>query len=431
MTGMNRLVSIIIPCYNQGHFLGEAIESVLRQTYRHFEVIVVDDGSTDDTAEVAARYRQVRCIRQENEGVSAARNTGLGESRGRYVVFLDADDRLLPNALELGVDCLRACPDCAFVFGQRRYIETDGSPLPTSEQPCVDTEHYVALLRWCFMSVGAEIFRRSVLESVGGFNVALPASEDYELYLRIARTHPIRCHSNVVVECRKHGQNVSRDYGLMLSSGISVVRSQRPYVAGDKMRESAYEAGLQRLRRHYGEQLVVKVQQCLLRKHWREAFVGLQVLARCYLKGFVKALCPGGYLAAVKALERAQNTARHLRRRALGQSTGSITVCPDPLELPDSRAHGVVTLSWTAERAETVEVHVDAPDGPLLSRAGPSGSQETGAWVRDGMAFYLQDVSGGLPLALANTLAVIHAKAIVVPDTDDLRPRHARASTDQ
>src|SRR3712207_4601210 len=105
------LVSIVIPCYNQAHFLGEAIESVLAQTYPHFEVVVVDDGSTDNTEAVAARYPGVRCIRQENQGLAAARNTGIRRSNGSYLVFLDADDRLLPNALEVGLKHLKEHPE--------------------------------------------------------------------------------------------------------------------------------------------------------------------------------------------------------------------------------------------------------------------------------------------------------------------------------
>src|SRR5215212_9690625 len=96
--GSPPLVSVVIPCYNQAHFLSEAIESVLAQTHPNFEIIVVDDGSTDNTSEVAARYPGVRHIRQDNQGLAAARNTGLRESKGTCLVFLDADDRLLPNA---------------------------------------------------------------------------------------------------------------------------------------------------------------------------------------------------------------------------------------------------------------------------------------------------------------------------------------------
>src|SRR5215213_3125487 len=94
------LVSVVIPCYNQAHFLGEAIESVLAQSYPNFEIVVVDDGSTDDTSEVAGSYPKVRLVRQENQGLSGARNAGLARSEGEYVVFLDADDRLRPEALE-------------------------------------------------------------------------------------------------------------------------------------------------------------------------------------------------------------------------------------------------------------------------------------------------------------------------------------------
>src|SRR5215211_9350661 len=99
------LVSVVIPCYNQAHFLGEAIESVLSQSYRNFEILVVDDGSTDNTSEVASRYERVRIVRQENRGLSGARNRGLREAKGEYVVFLDADDRLLPGALEASLGC--------------------------------------------------------------------------------------------------------------------------------------------------------------------------------------------------------------------------------------------------------------------------------------------------------------------------------------
>src|SRR5918993_3738999 len=133
------LVTVVIPCYNQAHFLTEAIESVLSQSYPNFEVVVVDDGSTDDTSEVASRYPQkVRLIRQENRGLAGARNTGIGHARGEYLVFLDADDRLLPKALEVGIEQLEAHPECAFVSGHCRWISGDGSPLTGWQQHRVE-----------------------------------------------------------------------------------------------------------------------------------------------------------------------------------------------------------------------------------------------------------------------------------------------------
>src|SRR5438552_637083 len=121
------LVSVVIPCYNQAHFLGEAIESVASQTYPHFEVVVVDDGSTDNTAAVVTGYPGVRYFRQENQGLSAARNTGLRHSVGDRLVVLDADDRLMPCALEIGLTSLRDHPECAFVYGHSQFTTVDGS----------------------------------------------------------------------------------------------------------------------------------------------------------------------------------------------------------------------------------------------------------------------------------------------------------------
>ena len=130
-------VSVIIPCFNQGRFLPDAIKSVLAQTYRDLEVLVMDDGSTDDTGEVASTYPMVRLLQQRNQGVATARNAALRESTGGYLVFLDADDRLLPYALDVGIDALAARPSCAFAAGHCRFIGPDGTTLaqmPSSTQ---------------------------------------------------------------------------------------------------------------------------------------------------------------------------------------------------------------------------------------------------------------------------------------------------------
>ncbi|MCA1616983.1 MAG: glycosyltransferase family 2 protein [Acidobacteria bacterium] len=121
------LASVIIICYNQARFLGEAIESVLRQTYKHYEIVVMDDGSTDDPAAVAARYPGVRFFTQPNQGTAGAtRNSGFRKSRGEYLVFLDADDRLLPNALGVGVAGLTGHPECGFAVGRFLPMTVDG-----------------------------------------------------------------------------------------------------------------------------------------------------------------------------------------------------------------------------------------------------------------------------------------------------------------
>lgn len=169
LPGEPLLVSVVIPCYRQAHFLPEAIESVLRQSYPRREIIVVDDGSPDETAEVAARYPGVRCVRQPNRGLAAARNRGLAEARGEFVVFLDADDRLLPDALQVGVEAFAAHPECAFVYGRLQPIGPDGSPLPLRPQRTVERDHCAELLREDFIwSPGAVLYRRAVVEAAGG-----------------------------------------------------------------------------------------------------------------------------------------------------------------------------------------------------------------------------------------------------------------------
>ena len=240
------LVSIVIPCYNRAHFLHEAIESALAQTYSHREILVVDDGSPENIAEVVAAYPKVRYIRQENSGVSVARNTGLKQSRGEYLVFLDADDRLLPEALEIGVKYLLEYPDCAFAAGCCRLIVADGSLLDDEpNHPHVSSEHYVELLRgnyriWC---PGSVIYRRSAFDIVDGFDPSLGPGADYDLYLRITRDSPIFCHNRFVADYRLHRSSMSADHLSMLREVLKALDSQWEFVKGRDSHIDALETG--------------------------------------------------------------------------------------------------------------------------------------------------------------------------------------------
>jgi len=238
------LVSVIIPCYNQAHFLDEAIESVLAQTYSSREIIVVDDGSTDNTATVARCHSPVGYIYQENAGPSAARNTGVKESRGEYLVFLDADDRLLPEALEIGVGCLRQHPECAFASGFCRLIVADGSLLGKPEQPSIARDYYLEFLRrnyiWC---PGSVIYQRSIFEIVKGFDTSLGRCEDYDLFLRITKDHPIFCHNQFVADYRLHNSSRSADQASMLQDTLSALDAQWDFVKGNKRSAEAFKIG--------------------------------------------------------------------------------------------------------------------------------------------------------------------------------------------
>lgn len=229
------LVSVIIPCYRQAHYLDEAIRSVLAQTYRHFEIIVVDDGSPDSTSEVAARYAGLRFIRQRHLGLPTARNAGLHASAGEYIVFLDADDRLLPDALETGVNALRAAPDCAFVYGFCEFIDRHGAHISMPPHVPIKESHYRALfVQNHIWTPGAVMFRRSILSRVTGFDQLFTRGcEDIDLYLRITKYWPIHCHGKVVLQYRKHRASMSMKKINMLRASNDVFRKHRQDVRGD------------------------------------------------------------------------------------------------------------------------------------------------------------------------------------------------------
>jgi glycosyltransferase involved in cell wall biosynthesis len=249
------LVSVIIPCYNGEAFLKEAIESALAQSYHRVEVIVVDDGSTDSSSEIAQKL-PVRYIRQPNRGLTVSRNLGVSASKGSYIVFLDADDRLKPEAIETGLRVLTEHPECAMAVGDHLFVSKDGSHLADSRKDCVAAHHYEALLRSNFIEmISSALFRRSVLDEVGGFDPGLRVAEDYELYLRIARNYPICCHSTVIAEYRMHQANASHNSELMLTMTLQVLRSQASYIRGDVRRLFAFLEGLRTWRRQYGRQL--------------------------------------------------------------------------------------------------------------------------------------------------------------------------------
>jgi glycosyltransferase involved in cell wall biosynthesis/SAM-dependent methyltransferase len=257
------LVSIAIACFNQSRFLADAIISALAQTANAIEIIVIDDGSTDNPAAVVVRFPGVRLIRQENQGLSGARNTGLRESRGRYVMFLDADDRLLPEAVAVNLDNFGSNPSAAFVHGGYRWIDVDGRPSGVPVVNSIAADAYETLLRGNRIGMHATVmYRRDLLEEIGGFDIHLKACEDYDLYLRLARTHRIVSSPEVVAEYRLHSDNMSKNTPLMLETVLEVLRRQRPHLARDPSRSAAYANGL-----HYVTSLYVGQQMRQIREH--------------------------------------------------------------------------------------------------------------------------------------------------------------------
>jgi glycosyltransferase involved in cell wall biosynthesis len=280
LTAKAPLVSVVIPCYGQAAYLAEAIESVLAQTYAQVEVVVVDDGSPDNAARVAGRFPWVRCVRQANAGLAAARNAGIRESEGELLVFLDSDDRLLPRAIEVGVEELRSHPEAAFAFGRYRRIAGDGQRLQDDEQPRSDADPYATFLRYNYAGVPATgVFRRSALEEVGNFDETLPQAEDYDLNLRLARRFPVRAHAEEVVEYRVHGGSMSQDYAAMLAMTLQVLRRQRPHLRDDADRR-AYDEGRKFWKRYYGEALAGSTRTAIANRERNRGLKGMATLAR-------------------------------------------------------------------------------------------------------------------------------------------------------
>lgn len=284
------LVSVVIPCWNQAHFLGEAIESVLDQTYDRIEVAVVDDGSVDNCRQVVQRYPGVRYHYQSNRGAAAARNAGLGESRGEFIAFLDADDRLLSSAIEIGVTALQQDPRLAGAVGACRDIDPAGALLGIPAQPLIHRDHYLALLKSCFILSGSSVvFTRSCLGAVAGFNESLRTGDDYDLYLRLARHYPLECHGRVVTEYRRHASSLTTDPAVTLAGELDALRAQRG-VLRSRHERSALRSGRRRAKRVHGSALRRRLSEQVQRREWHAAMRSTRVLLRNHPRGLAQAL---------------------------------------------------------------------------------------------------------------------------------------------
>jgi glycosyltransferase involved in cell wall biosynthesis len=217
-------VAVVITTFNHARFLGEAIASVLGQTVAADELIVVDDGSCDDPGSVVAHFSGLRFIRQPNRGLAAARNAGLAVAASAYIAFLDADDLLLPRALELGLAAHRRHPGAAFVYGGHRSTDQTGVPLGPDAYKAIGAAPFEALLRGNLIGMhGAVLFDRQALVSAGGYDTGLARCEDYDVFLRLARRHRIVSYPDTVAVYRFHGANMSNDRGGMLTGALQVL----------------------------------------------------------------------------------------------------------------------------------------------------------------------------------------------------------------
>lgn len=281
------LVSIIIPCYNGRQFISEAIESALAQSYSRVEILVIDDGSTDESPEIAQRY-PVRLVRGTHLGVSAARNLGIRESHGEYLVFLDSDDRLLPGGVAAGLLALQQNSTCVMAVGAHHLISQSGERTATRPKPTRPKNVYELLLRSNFIECTASaVYRQSCFRNNFGFKHCLRGAEDYDLYLRLARQAPICCHNQVVSEYRLHPRSASRNSAMMLAHTLAVVSEQWPFARKSLRSVVAYISGSLSWRRKYGRQLTVELAMSESDLSPQDAKAARRLLAHSYPQGLL------------------------------------------------------------------------------------------------------------------------------------------------
>lgn len=267
--GPRPLVSVVIPCYNQARFLAESARSATARAAR-VQVIVVDDGSTDHTASVARSLDNVLLIRQSNRGLAAARNRGLRAASGEFVVFLDADDRLMPGAIDAGVRALASHGDCAMSYGRCVMMGPEGDMWPTPEMPTVRSGHHAALLQTNLIWAPAmAMFRRAAVVAAGGFAEGFDGAADYDLYLRVARDGPIHDHGQVIAAYRRHQGSMSGRAARMLRDTLAVMERNRP---DDNLElRAAWREGYARWQDFYGTQLVEEIRAHARMREWTES----------------------------------------------------------------------------------------------------------------------------------------------------------------
>ena len=218
-------VSVIIPSYNSARYLADAVDSVLSQSFRDLEVLVIDDGSTDDTATVARRYRRpVRYLRQENQGVAVARNRGIAESLGRYIAFLDADDTWLPAKLEAQLEALGKNPGYRACYTAFTVVSSQLAPIQVSRSNRRAGTLEDLLLRGNVIgSICTVLCERSLLESAGGFDPSLSQCADWDMWTRLAVFTEFLYVDRPLVTYRQHTANMSRNAALLEQDSLRVL----------------------------------------------------------------------------------------------------------------------------------------------------------------------------------------------------------------
>lgn len=236
-------ISVILPTFNRAWTVAGAVASVLDQTWTDFELIVVDDGSTDDTAAVLAPYAdRLRLLHQSNGGVSAARNAGIDAARGRLIAFLDSDDRWMPKKLAVQKAFFDAHPEAKICQTEEVWIRNGVRVNPGKRHRKPSGDIFIPSLALCLVSPSAVMMRRELFDDVGRFDETLPACEDYDLWLRVACRYPVyRITTPLIVKHGGHADQLSKMSGLdqYRIESLKKVLASGPLDAGQRQAAAA------------------------------------------------------------------------------------------------------------------------------------------------------------------------------------------------
>lgn len=212
-------ISVIIPTYNRANVLERAVQSVLLQQDCEFELIVVDDGSTDNTQEVLKNYKDqgvVRVFKTENRGVSAARNYAVEQAKGGWIGFLDSDDEWLPNKLKLQVDYRQSNPKLKLIHGEEVWIRNGKRVNPMKKHTKKGGDVFADALKLCCISPSTVFIEKDFFQSLGGFREDFPVCEDYDLWLKVTSKHSVGfVETPIIKKYGGHGDQLSRKFKAM------------------------------------------------------------------------------------------------------------------------------------------------------------------------------------------------------------------------
>lgn len=228
MDNENPTVSVIIPTYNRAHLIGRSIQSVLDQTYRDFEIIVVDDGSTDNTENVVKTFNdsRIRHIKhKDNRGGSAARNTGIKLAKGGYIAFQDSDDEWLPTKLEKQMKAFRKTSDEVGVVytGFYRIENNIKNYIPSSLIPKKEGYIHKTLLNGNFVTTQAAIVKKECFKKAGMFDERLPRLQDWELWIRISKYYNFECIDEPLVQSYYQSVSISSNQDALITALMMIL----------------------------------------------------------------------------------------------------------------------------------------------------------------------------------------------------------------